>query len=280
MRGARFVNATLLIGLAFGCSETAPQNLHLGIAQLRTMEASLWLSAASRAQRQLTLTLPLPVVTSPNQPEDCPVLDEAIRFSLDGRAPVSESRGSYQERGSDCTSCVIKSCTRLATIVFGVPLEGGRLALVASSPDGEASVLLDVAAAYQPTIVSPQPCYARGGAVELELPPEFLPSIGLAALPVLAPQTPCPVDFALCFGVSLYAHGGDYAQDSSATSSGETVSAFIPTNARAQVDDLYLTYRANSAPPLTTSACTGFAYCTGLPLNYGLFAPVTVEVCP
>lgn len=169
-------------------------------------------------------------------------------------------------------------------MIFEVPLAGGLLPLTATSAEGQASMVLDITAAFQPTIVDPQPRYAHAATVKLEVPPDFLTSLGLDALPGHPMDTICTSDSPICFDVSLYRHGGydqgmaGFAQGSSVGCDGTTLSIPIPTNADYQVDDLYLTYHVWAERAFTPDACVGFASCAGTLGIHGVFAPVTVNV--
>ena len=213
------------------------------------------------------------------------MLDEAVQFALDGAAPVSVQRGFYDYTDHDWSEPT-RACYDHATVVFEAPLGGGRLALTATSPDGESSLRVDIPAAFQPTVVDSQPSYPHAAIVKLQVPPAFLASIGLDALPVQEMNATCTSDSPICFDVELYKHdGGDfehggYAQSSAVGCDGTTISIPIPTNADYQVDDLYLTYWLwlNPDRVLPVDACVGFASCSGVIVRRGVFAPVTINV--
>jgi hypothetical protein len=236
------------------------------------------------ARQQLTLTLPLPVVKNPQRHEDCPMLDEAVEFALGGQAPLGVQRGYYDYTQHDFGEPT-RACYDHATVVFDVPLAGGRLPLTATSPDGESSLMVDIPPAFQPTVVDPQPSYPRAAILTLQVPPEFLASIGMSALPFDV-NGAFTGGTALSFDVAFYKHdGGDYdhggyLQSSDVSCDGTTISIPIPTSADYQIDDIYLTYWLNRERVLDVDACAGLASCSGVIGMPGIFAPVTINVGP
>jgi hypothetical protein len=246
------------------------------------MAAAVKLDVVWPARRQLTLTLPLPLVKNPQYAWDCPMLDSTIQFSLDGQAPISVQRGYYDYTEHDWGEPT-RACYRQATVVFEVPLAGGRLPLAATSADGQASMMVDIAAAFQPTIVDPQPSYPRASEVKLQLPPDFLASLGLDVLPVHERDATCNGASPICFEVSLYRHDAyddlmaGYAQGSAVGCDGTTLSIPIPANADYQLDDLYLTYNVWAERAFPVDACVGFGSCSGILGIHGIFAPVTIN---
>ncbi len=249
------------------------------------MAATLKLDTIWPARQQLRLTLPLPVVKSPQGEQDCPMLDEAVQFALDGQPPVSVQRGYYDYTTHDWSEPT-KTCYDHATVIFEAPLAGGRLRLTASSPAGEASLMVNIPAAFQPAIVDPQPSYPRAAVVKLQIPPAFLGSVGLDALPAQEMAATCTSESPICFDVEFYKHdGGDcedggYAHASAVGCDGTTISILVPASADYQVDDLYLTYWLWLGPErvLPVEACVGFASCSGIIGRRGVFAPVTIDV--
>ena len=230
------------------------------------------LREGSGATQHLTLTLPLPLIASPQASSDCPMLDETIQFSLGGQPPYAVSRGASEltihDFGPDT-----RECASAAYVVFIVPIEGGRLPLRAWSSDGEAGMVVNIPPAYQPTFVSPRPAYAPGDQVRLELPSAFCRDLGI--------DSPISVSF----NAVLVDETGNWAVSSEGTtgedfvasdSTGVTVT--IRKNATPQTDQLYLRYEGNFDMVLPVEDCVGFNSCSGSIRGLQLLAPVSIKV--
>jgi hypothetical protein len=269
----RSLAALLLSSLIAGCSSD-PGPRTLDIESLRGLHADLYYGQDRLDDTLvLVLTLVLPQVAHPSGPEDCPMLDQTIRFTLGDEPPVHYSPGYYVVIDKEWSGPT-KTCGQTAEVTFNAPLAGGRVKLAAVSPDGEASVMVDLPPAYQPTIVDAQPSYRPGGVITLQPPPEFLTDVGITTLPVQDMGTFC-FGPPLCFEALLYPQGGVQEQYTDIGSDGATLSVYVPTTTG--VYDVYVDYRFDSARPLAVDECVGYRGCSGLTTG-GTFAPVTVDV--